>query len=107
MADANDPHSTTVEVSRDAAIYMLGSLMSELSETCYAAGWHMDMQEIVPAKCREVLRTGKASPWGMSELSLADAKRMNELAVGLGHWVTFNPNGDEPEYVPYYPKPGD
>lgn len=86
-----------------APLDVLGRLMSDLSETCWSAGWLEGTEYLVPELCRRAVERDEPQPWGQGEVAPALAKALAVLAGELRHWANLDARGAG--YVAFDPFP--
>ena len=75
---------------RDALINLLGSLMSEVSESCYRAGWLGDTECLVPELCRRAKETQEVQSWGHGSVTPTIAECLWCISEELNSWVNLD-----------------
>jgi hypothetical protein len=91
------------EATRHAWVQQLGREMSQISETCYCAGWLVGTEYLVPELCRRAVESGQTQYWGHGEVLPVQALRLWELAERIGCWT--NVDTASLGYVPFQPFP--
>lgn len=100
------------QVGVKALTYALGTMMSQISEDAYRAGWYMGMEDTLPAEARKRMEQWNDEPLPREKtlygISGEQAELLCTIADMLGHWAV--PARGEVGwygYKPYYPKCGE
>lgn len=88
--NASDSPVPLAEDRRRELMQELGTLMSQLSEACFCAGWLGGTELFVPALCQQALVTKSVRYWGVGEVTPELAAKMVDIAERLGHWVDMD-----------------
>lgn len=75
----------------------LYELMSEISEECYCAGW-MNGNEF--RLWRAVIDPTDDRWYGMAEIEVAQVERLRALSTGIGGWIVWFDDQDDPDLPP-------
>lgn len=92
----------TVILTDAQGTQLLGKLMSEISETCWASGWFRGVEDDLPRIIAMAAATRDKQEWGKLFVWPDDADLIIALVTALGHWAT--PSDDDLVYLPYQPK---
>ncbi len=87
------------DASRDELLQRLGELMSDVSERCYSAQWMGDTLTAIESRCRRALLDHEPQPWGIDEISVAEATELWSLAAQVGGWPEPDWDGNFDTYV--------
>jgi hypothetical protein len=75
-----------VTLPRKAARECLETVVSEISERCYAASWMSGIEDEMPALCAAAAE-GEPAPYGMGSVSPEEALTITALVEALGGWA--------------------
>lgn len=86
--------------------HALMTLMSDISERCYCAGWSLGLENILWAM---VVDPSAPREFGMDEVSDAEVEGMRELSRLIGGWIIYDrANGETfvtmEQWVAMYPR---
>jgi hypothetical protein len=91
------------DAQRHALTQALGQLMSDISESNWAAAWLVNTEEALPEACRAPMNDvslGHANDF-FSSLTDIEIPYLVYLADLLGHWAV--PDDTFVNYLPYFP----
>jgi len=94
----------TLNLTAEEATQLLGKAMSEISESCWGAGWRDGTEDALPPLIALAVATGENQEWGQLWIWTQDANLIMQIADALGHWATLGLHIDGPEYLPYQPR---